>query len=240
MLRWSSFLCLSLILPPLQAASPDWGGSLVLSSDNLMRGTSRSSGDAALSAQLHARYASGWLGSLWASTSRVRPSDPSTVDVAATLGYGAGLGDDWSLQGSLTHYESPWQNRSGFYRYDEFTLDLRYRESLLLSASFSPDTSRFGSAYGPVWKRNAMAYEATWQHGIGGALRGSVGLGYYDLSDLFGHGYWYGSAGLNWSRGHWRVDAAYVIAGRRAGEVSYVEDGGKRGLFSVGYVFPHP
>jgi uncharacterized protein (TIGR02001 family) len=238
MLRRLSCLCLCLLLlPSLQAASPDWGGSLVLSSDNLLRGTSRSSSDTAFSGELHAQLPSGWLAGLWASTSRVRPADPATVDFAATVGFGAALGDDWMLRGSLTHYESPWQNRSGFYRYNEVTLDVRYRESLLLSASYSPDTSRFASAYGPVWKRNAVSYEASWQHGLRGGLRGHVGVGYYDLSDLFGEGYWYGSTGLSWSRAHWQVDAAYVIAGRRAEALSYLGDGGKRGLFSVGYFF---
>jgi uncharacterized protein (TIGR02001 family) len=238
MLRRLSCLCLCLmLLPQLQAASPDWGGSLVLSSDNLMRGTSRSSNDPALSAEVHAQFGSGGFAGLWLTTSRVRPSDPTTVDIAATLGYGAALGDDWSLRGSFTHYESPWQKPSGFYRYDELTLDLRYRESLLLSISFSPDTSRFASAYGPVWKRNAMAYEATWQQPLAGGLRGHAGIGYYDLSDLFGRGYWYGSTGLAWAREHWRLEAAYVIAGRRARDLSYVGDGGRRGLFSVGYIF---
>jgi uncharacterized protein (TIGR02001 family) len=221
----------------LQAAPAEWGGSIVLSSDNLMRGTSRSSSEAALAGELHAQYGSGWLASLWASTSRVRPADPTTVDIAATLGYGASLNEDWSLRGSVSHYESPWQNRSGFYRYDEFTLDLRFRESLLLSVSYSPDTSRFGSAYGPVWKRNALAYEAAWQHGLRAGVRGSLGVGYYDLSDLFGHGYWDGSAGVGWSRGHWRLDAAYVVAGSKARDVSYTGDGGTRGLFSLGYLF---
>jgi uncharacterized protein (TIGR02001 family) len=237
MLRRLPCLILCLTLAPLQAATLDWGGNLVLSSDNLMRGTSRSSSDAALSGELHAQLPGGWLGALWASTSRVRPSDPTAVDIAATIGYGAALDDDWLLRGSLTHYESPWQNRSGFYRYDEVTLDLRYRESLLLSVSFSPDTSRFASAYGPAFKRDAIAYEATWQQGLRGGLRGHVGVGYYDLSDLFGEGYWYGSTGLAWSRTHWQVAAAYVIAGRRAEALSYVGDGGRRGLFSVGYIF---
>lgn len=236
MLRRFHCLCLGLLLQPAGAASPDWGGSLVLSSDHLMRGTSRSSNDAALAAEAHAQ-SGGWVAAMWASTSHVRPSDPTTVDVALTLGYGVPLGDDWSLRGSVVHYESPWQNRSAFYRYNELTIDLRFRESLLLSASYSPDTSRFGSAYGPVWKRNALAYEASWQQPLGGSLRGNVGVGYYDLSDLFGHGYWYGSAGLSWSRGRWRADAAYVVTEARARDVSYVGDGGQRGLFSLGYFF---
>ncbi len=229
-------LCL-LLLPRAEAASPDWGGAVVLSSENLMRGTSRSSGDAAVSAELHAQYDSGWLAALWASTSHVRPSDPTTVDIAATLGYGRPLGADWSLRGSFTHYESPWQNFPDFYRYDEFTLDLGYRESLLVSVSYSPDTSRYGSAHGPVWKRHALAYEASVQQPLRGGLRGTLGVGYYDLSDLFGQGYWYGSTGLDWSGAHWRLQAAYVIAGKAARDVSYRNDGGKRGLFSVGYSF---
>lgn len=238
MLRRLTCLCLCLLLlPQLQAAAPDWGGSLVLSSDNLMRGTSRSSSDPALAGELHLQHASGWFGSLWASTSHVRPSDPTTVDIAATLGYSTALSEDWSLRGSYTHYESPWQNLSGFYTYDEFTADLRYRESLLLSVSFSPNTSRFGSAFGPVFHRNALAYEASWQQPLGGALRANLGMGYHDLSDLFGVGYWYGSAGLSWSGPHWRLDAAYVVAADRADKVSYVGDGGQRVLLSVGYVF---
>jgi uncharacterized protein (TIGR02001 family) len=238
MLRRLTCLCLGLLLlPQLQAASPDWGGSFVLSSDNLMRGTSRSSSDPALSAELHAQFTSGWLGAVWASTSRVRPSDPSTVDFAVTLGYGTSVGDDWSLRGSFSHYESPWQRYPGFYRYDELTVDMRYRESLLLSMSYSPDTSRYASAFGPVWKRNALTYEATWQQALPGNLRGHAGIGYYDLSDLFGDGYWYGSTGLGWSGRHWRVDAAYVIAENRAKDLSYLKDGGRRALFSVGYSF---
>lgn len=237
MFRRLTWLYLCLMLPESQAAAPDWGGSLVLSSDNLMRGTSRSSSDPALAAELHVQHSSGWLASLWVSTSHVRPSDPTTIDIAATLGYAVALDDDWSLRGSFTHYESPWQNRSAFYTYDEFTLDARYGESLLLSASFSPDTSRFGSAYGPAFKRTTWAYEATWQQVLRGDFRGTVGVGYYDLSDLFGEGYWYGSAGINWSRGHWRVEAAYVVASPRARDVSYVRDGGQRGLFSLGYSF---
>jgi hypothetical protein len=128
-------------------------------------------------------------------------------------------------------------NFSGFYRYDELTLDVRYRDSLLFSVSYSPDTSRYASAFGPVWKRNAMAYEASWQQPLPSNLSGHAGLGYYDLSDLFGEGYWYGSAGLGWAGRHWRADATYVIASRQAKALSYLEDGGGRGLLSVGYFF---
>ncbi|MFO1503996.1 MAG: TorF family putative porin [Steroidobacteraceae bacterium] len=230
-------LCPCLLWPQARAASPEWGGSLTLASDNLMRGTSRSSSDPALSAELHAQHGSGWLGALWASTSHVRPTDPTVVDFGATLGYGAPLGDDWSLRAALTHYESPWQHRSSFYRYNELAVDLRFREALLFSVSFSPDTSRFASAYGPVWKRKALAYEASWQQRLAGNLGGHAGIGYYDLSDLFGDGYWYGSAGLGWSRSGWQIDASYVIAGHGATALSYVGDGGKRGLFSVAYAF---
>jgi uncharacterized protein (TIGR02001 family) len=231
--RLLSLIACAAWLPAAVAEPPAWGGSIALATDHLLRGTSRSSNDTALSAEVHVESASGWLAALWSSTSRVRTGESTTVELAATLGYGASLGDDWSLRGSLTHYESPWHSRADFYRYDEFTLDLRFRAALLLSVSYSPNTSRFGAAFGPVWKRNALAYEATWQHELRRGLRGFAGAGYFDLSDLFGKGYWYGSAGLSLSHRHWHLDAAYVIPQRRARELSYYGTADRRALFTL-------
>lgn len=45
--------------------------------------------------------------------------------------------------GSFSHYEAPWSGGAAAYRYNEFTLDLDWREHLLLSVSWSPDTSRY-------------------------------------------------------------------------------------------------
>ena len=64
------------------------------------------------------------------------------------IGPGAALRGDWAIRGSYVHYDSPWQKRPDFYRYDELTVDLRYRDTLFFSVAWSPNTSRYGSAYG--------------------------------------------------------------------------------------------
>lgn len=226
-----------LLAAPVAQAEPRWGGSVTLANDHLLRGVSRSSGDPALSAEWHVQGTGGWFGSLWASTSRVRPADSTTVELSATLGVGLPLGRDWAMRGSYTHYESPWQTFADFYRYDEVTLDLRYREAFLVSASFSPNTSRYASAHGLAWEGNALAVEAAVQRELLPRLRAHAGAGYYDLSDLFGEGYWYGSVGLGWAGRRWQLDASWVFTDAAASRLSYADAAGNRALFQVSHVF---
>lgn len=226
-----------LLAPPAPAAAPEWGGSATLASDHLLRGISRSSNEPSLAAELHAQTRQGWFAGLWTATSRVRWQDSTTLDLAATLGFGAMLGSHWNWRASLSHYDSPWQYRPRFYRYDELTLDLRWRERLLLSASYSPNTSAYSQADGPVWRRQAWAYEASWQQALRADLHGHLGAGYYDLSDLFGEGYWYGSAGLAWTRQRWRADVSYIHPGNAARRLSYAGTARRGPLIALSYVF---
>ena len=228
--------CLLSALPAVSRAA-QWGGSATLSSDNLLRGVSRSANDPALSAELHVQFLQGAFAGIWASTSRVREQDDVSVELAGTIGYGGALDEDWSLRGTYTHYESPWAEFSDFYRYDEFTLDLRFRTMLLLSVSYSPNTSRYASAHGPVRDRKALAYEASYQRELPLRVRLHAGVGYYDLSDLFGEGYWYGSAGVGWTWQRWQLAAAYVATDDTAADLSYAEAAGDRALFSVSFVY---
>jgi uncharacterized protein (TIGR02001 family) len=226
-----------LFAPVAATAGPKLQASVMLASDNLLRGVSRSDSEPAVSAQVQLQSAAGWFGSLWASSSRVGPDASATVDLAATLGYAFPLNADWAMRASYSHYESPWQPYGDFYRYDELTLDARLRETLLLSVSYSPNTSRYASDYGAVRNRRALAAEATYQLALRPGLLGFAGAGYYDLSDLFGEGYWYGSVGLNWSWQRWQLGASWVFTDEAATRLSYVGDAGNRALFSVSYVF---
>jgi uncharacterized protein (TIGR02001 family) len=226
-----------LAAPATLAAPPQWGGSVTLASNHLLRGISRSSNEPSLAAELHAQSTSGWFAGLWSTTSRVRQQDSTTLDLAATLGIGGAPGENWSWRASVSHYDSPWQYRPGFYRYDELALDLRWREHLLVSVSFSPDTSAYSHADGPVWRRDAWAYEATWQQALRSDLHAYAGAGYYDLSDLFGEGYWYGSIGLAWSRRQWRADVSYIHPGDAARRLSYAGTARRGPLFTLSYLF---
>lgn len=233
-------LCLAasmLLTAGASAAAPQWAGNVTVSSNHLLRGVSRSSNDPAVSAQVEVQSSAGWLASVWASTSRVRAADSTSVELAATLGYARSLNDDWTIVGSYTHYESPWGFQPAFYRYDEFTVDMHLRESLLLSVSYSPNLSRYSVSRGAAWQREAWAYEATWQRELRPHWHGWAGLGYYDLSDLFGSGYWYGSVGVGWRQGHWRLDTSYVIPDRDARRLSYPEGARRRVLAALSYAF---
>lgn len=226
-----------LLSAPAWAAGPEWGGSATLASNHLLRGISRSNNEPSFSAEVHAQGTGGWFAGLWGATSRVRWQDSTTLDLAATLGFGTTLVTDWNWRISLSHYDSPWQFRPDFYRYDELTLDLRWRERLLLSASYSPNTSAYSQADGPVWRRQAWAYEATWQQALRSDLHGHAGVGYYDLSSHFGEGYWYGSLGLAWTWQHWRADLSYIHPGAAARRLSYAGTARRGPLFGIRYVF---
>lgn len=230
---WS---CL-LLAPMARAAPPQWGGSIVLSSDYLLRGVSRSDEEPAFSTELHTQWSNGVFAGIWASTARPRTQAATTMEFSATLGYAHTLGENWLARTSFSHYETPWSSVPGFYAYDELTVDVIYLERLYLSASFSPNTSRYAPLWGPAWHRNAAAYEASYQHAFTPLIHGALGLGYFDLSDLFGDGYWYSSAGLALNRGHWRLDLSYVITSGAAKRLTYGGSADNRALASLSYSF---
>jgi uncharacterized protein (TIGR02001 family) len=216
-------------------AAQQWGGSVMLASNHLQRGVSRSSNDAAVSAEVHVQSADLWFAGVWTSTSRVRRAEPTTVELAATIGLGTSLGADWVMRGSYSHYETPWQDPD-YYRYDELMVDLRWREALLLSVTWSPDISRFAPGFG-ARDGHTQAYEVTYQHRLRGGFRAWAGGGYHDLSDLFGDGYWYGSAGAGWGRGPWQLDVSYVHPDDTARRLSAPGIARRRALAQVSFTF---
>jgi uncharacterized protein (TIGR02001 family) len=215
------------------AAPPQWGGSVTLSSNYLLRGVSRSQNDPALSAEVHAQFASGLFTSLWASTSRARVTDSTTPELAGSLGWSAQLNDDWSTRFTYTHYEGPWMARAGFYRYDEFVGELSWLDRLQVSVTYSPNTSRFAPAFGAVWHRHASVMEAVWQQPLGRRVSGYVGAGYFDLSDLFDSGYWYGSVGARVGGPRWQLDLSYVMVDADGHRLSYPGAADNRFLASL-------
>jgi uncharacterized protein (TIGR02001 family) len=235
--RWLMPLLCALVASPVLAATPQWGGSITASSDYLLRGTSRNYNDPALAAEIHVQSSRGVFASLWASSTRLRYGADTTAELAATLGFASSISEDWSWVGSFTHYETPWSGSAAGYRYNEFTLDLDWREHLLLSVSWSPDTSRYAPWYGAVSSRSAWAYEAGYQQGLSRNLRAYAGVGYFDLSDLFGSGYWYGSVGLGLTWRRWQVDTSYVVPADAARRLSYPGAAKRRAVASVGFNF---
>jgi uncharacterized protein (TIGR02001 family) len=235
--RWFMPLLCGLVALPAWSATPQVGGSITASSNYLLRGTSRNYNDPALSTEIHAAFSQGMFASLWASSTRLRAVEPTTAELAATLGYTGRISAGWSWVGSLSHYETPWSHSDFKYRYNELTLDLHWQERLLLSASWSPDTSRYAPAYGYARKRATLALEALYQQALPREVRAYAGVGYYDLSDLFGSGYWYGSIGLGWSWHRWQLDAAWVVPQDTARRLSYPGAARQRLVGSLSFNF---
>lgn len=223
-----------LLLAPLaQAASPQWGGSATLSSNYLLRGVSHSSNDPALSAEVHAQFTSNFFASIGVITSRVRPQADTTPELSATLGIAGPLSETWIGRVSVTHYETPWSAFPDFYRYDEFTAELTFRDRWRLSASYSPNTSLYAPTYGPVSDGTTFAYETSYQHPLRPGLQVFAGAGYYDLDDLFGEGYWYGSVGASLTWRHWQFDLSWVMPEAAAQHLSYPGTAGQRLLATL-------
>lgn len=210
-----------LVAPLAQAASPQWGGSVTLSSNYLLRGVSHSDNDHALSAEVHAQFSGNFFASAGLITSRVPPQAETTPELSATFGVAGPLSEDWVARLSITHYETPWSTYPDFYRYDELTAELTWRDRWHLSATWSPNTSLYAPIYGPVWHARTGAYEASYQRPLRPGLQAFAGVGYYDLHDLFGEGYWYGSVGASLTRGRWQFDLSWVMPEATAQRLSY-------------------
>jgi len=233
---WSFFaapLMLGLILGSAQAAPPIWGGSIALSSNYLVRGVSRSSDDPAVSAEVHARFSGNFFAGIGAISSRVQPRASTTAELNVTAGFAGAINEDWMGRISVTHYETPWSDFTDFYRYDEFTGELAFRDRWFVSVTYSPNTSLYAPHYGPVAHRNTMAYESSYRQPFKSGLSAFAGVGYYDLDDLFGEGYWYGSFGASLIRQKWQFDLSWVMPESAAQGLSYPGAAEQRLLASV-------
>jgi len=189
-LAW--LLCL-LTLPAL--ANDRVGGSLVLTSDYRLHGVSQTDSSPALQADLHYGWPSGWFAGGWATNYTLYGDDNRTVELNAFLGHRWRVGNDWSAKLMLSHYAHPWDARAKLYDYDELTAAAAWRDQLFFSVSWAPNNS-VAWAHGIGLTQTSLAYDATARMPLRGSLSGMVGIGYYDLTDLVGTSYWYGSAGL--------------------------------------------
>jgi uncharacterized protein (TIGR02001 family) len=194
--RAPPWLLAFIALPAL--ANDRWGGSVALTSDYRLRGITQSDGVAAWQADVHYDSPSGWIAGLWASSVRLYGGSyesNETVELNAFLGRQWRLDSDWSARVVVSHYAHPWDSFSRNYDYDDVMLGTAWRDRLFLTATWSPNTS-IVSSRGVAWDRSALNYDVTGRAPIAGRLSGFAGAGYYDLSELVGTGYWYGSAGV--------------------------------------------
>jgi uncharacterized protein (TIGR02001 family) len=161
---------------PSRAERPAWTAAVTVASDYYFRGVSQTLTEPALQADLAVEHASGWFGSLFASTVGFPDDpyeDPGTYELAANVGFGRALGRGWTAVGSAAHYAYP--NAENDHDYFELGVGLDYRG---VAASFGWTEDALGYAgSGRVWELVGTR-ALPWRLGL------EAGVGLYELPDL--------------------------------------------------------
>jgi uncharacterized protein (TIGR02001 family) len=194
----------------LTAGAATVGGSIGATSDYVLRGVSQSQGEPALQGDVHVRFAQGWSVGVWGSQLQLLPGH-HTLELDAFLQWRHALSADLDLALSATHYSYPDDPRPVSYDYDELALSLSWRDQLYATARWSPSVNLF-TTYGFHLEpdRRVLNLELAAHRGLAPHLEALAGIGFYDPVQLDYASYTYGSAGLDWHYGKWRVDLAWI------------------------------
>lgn len=174
------------------------GGSVVITTDYVYRGLTQSQSKAALQADVHLQTTSGWFAGAWGSLTSSPPPVQSRSEINLYLGKSWALSEDWTASAHYARYlypdDRPWP-RYYYQDYDELQLSVSLQDRLNLSLAWSPEVRRY-ALYGPQRRSGRqLSYEASLRQPLWRNLALTAGLGYYDLSDLFGESYWAWSGG---------------------------------------------
>jgi len=129
-------------------------------------------------------------------------------------------------------YEYPEDGSFADYDYSELAIALGYRDWLRMSLAVSNDTT-LATYRGIARDGTALAWDLGVQRPLGSRLSFSAGLGYYDLQDLFGTGYAYGSLGLFADVGPVRIDLSHYRTDSTGTELFGSELANSRTVLSV-------
>jgi uncharacterized protein (TIGR02001 family) len=197
-------LSLSLAIGAARCAAADqWGGSLDLTSDYIVRGITRSNDRAALQLDLHYFNSSGFVAGLFASNTQIDYEAPRDVELDAFLGYAWAAGNDWHGKILASYYAYPWNQNGSAYNYDELDADVSYQDWLQVSVVFSPNAPRYVRHRG-LMGVSSDAAEVNLQRPVLGKLSATAGIGYshFDGPDPAGYAYWsVGAAYVNTTAG---------------------------------------
>lgn len=224
------------LLPAVARAEGSFGGLVAGTTDYVFRGLSQTRGGPAAQGGLHYQSDSGWFIGAWASSVNPDHGSGSTVEVNLFGGYGWQLGPAWNARLTYVHYlytdDTPYVD----YDYDELIGSIGYRDVLVASVSWSPNTSRY-SGYEVARDRTAYSVDLVGRWNLYGPLAVVGSIGYYDLHDLFGTGYTYGSVGFACSFDHLEIDAALYSTSTQARDLFGPDVAGSRWSLTAAWRF---
>ncbi len=210
------------------------GGALGLATDDVFRGLTLNDGQLSPQVDLHDVLGQ-WYGGLSAGGVRRGHEAAAGAELIAYAGYQYRMGEDWTDQVTLRHYDYPGNPHRTRYDYDELGLSFAWRERLVLTVIGSPDT--YSADYqGNYGSGAAFCYELAARQPLPYALSATAGVGYYDLQHQIGTGYAYWSAGLQRRWRSWAFDLRYVGTDGTARD-HFEHDAGDRAVLSVFWLF---
>ncbi len=181
---------------------PDhFGGRLTLTTDYVFRGVSHSREKPALQGGLDFNHDSGFFAGIWGSNVEFPTGGnrevPGPLEIDIYLGIDRELGRDWSGVATLVRYGYS----SSDFSYNEAIVGLRYREQIAAFVAYTD--SAFGSDEPSFTLELSALYPAPFHLDL------SVGLGYSDLDDPFGHSYSFWKLGVSRTLSRFTVDLGY-------------------------------
>jgi uncharacterized protein (TIGR02001 family) len=228
-----------LMAPPLGVAA-DFSTSLVVASDYVAHGLTRSLGQASLQVQSDWYTDTGFgLGATATSLNlNSGPGPAREFGLYARQSWRAGR--DWRLGVAYSRYNFE-RERSRFFTYDysEWKASASWRDLARLEAGFSSDYSLFSSR-GVAHRRDTWSYIGSLRFPATRKITLVGGIGHYDLQDLFGAGYWFWSTGVEYATRRTALAVSYVGSDKTAWRLFGDQQAGDRIVAAIAWRVPAP
>jgi uncharacterized protein (TIGR02001 family) len=191
------------------AAAQSVQESLILTSDYLERGVSKSADQPALQGDVSVTGAAGWIAGLFVSSTQYETTQARDAELDLYAGYGRTITENWHARVLIGAYWYPWNADGSGYDYAEVACELAYRDWLSLRATYSPKAPRVVLPEGLV-SVAASSAQVSVQQPLGRGLFASAGTGYAHYGGVNSLDYSYFSAGVDYERSPLSVSLYYV------------------------------
>lgn len=200
---------------------------VALSSDYVVHGVSRSGGEPSAQAQMAWNGESGWIVGAWLATVNMNPGPGPTLEIDPYLARRFQWGNDWSLRADVTRYLFRRRLEWAPYDYTELRTGLSWRDTIDVAIAWAPDYSGF-SRWGPSRHQSMFTYEGAARFPATRWLTFNGGLGYREMRDAYGAGYWYWSGGAEASVDRVSFAVAYIATSSNGRELFGYDNAGNR------------
>jgi uncharacterized protein (TIGR02001 family) len=206
------------------------------SSDYVVHGITRSQGKPIVQAQLGWTGESGWTVGTWLASIDLNPGPGPRSEIDPFIAKRWLLSRDWSLRTDATRYMFRPNLQWASYDYTELRAALSFRDLLDVAAAWSPDYTSYSPVSGGfVANRTMLTYEASAHFPATRWLALNAGIGRRDLQEVFGHSYWYWSAGTEATFQRLSFALTYIGSSYQARELYSTEYAGNRVVATLGF-----